>query len=75
LLPDNEQAAVSDLPVQVITLGLTESEISHNLFSAMRTLDQADVDVILVHTFGQSGLGLALWDRLLRAAEGHIIEV
>lgn len=75
LLPDNEQAAVSDLPVQVVTLGVSESEISHNLFSAMRTLDQAGVDVILVHGFGQSGLGLALWDRLLRAAEGHIIEV
>ncbi len=75
LLPDNELAKVSDLPVEVVNLGSTEAEVSHNLFSAMRSLDQANVDVILVHTFGLSGLGLALWDRLLRAAEGHIIEV
>lgn len=75
LLPANEITSVSDLPVEVVNLGSTESEVSHNLFSAMRSLDQANVDVILVHTFGQSGLGLALWDRLLRAAEGHIIEV
>jgi L-threonylcarbamoyladenylate synthase len=75
LLPHNEQSQLSDLPVHVINLGSSESEFSHNLFSAMRALDQADVDVILVHTLGQSGLGLALWDRLLRAAEGHIIEV
>lgn len=75
LLPNKEQSHFSDLPVEIINLGSTESEISHNLFSAMRSLDQAGVDVILVHGFGQSGLGLALWDRLLRAAEGHIINV
>jgi L-threonylcarbamoyladenylate synthase len=75
LLPANELVRVSDLPVQTVNLGSSVSEVSHNLFSAMRSLDQANVDVILVHTFGQSGLGLALWDRLLRAAEGHIIEV
>ena len=75
LLPADELASVADLPVETVNLGSTESEVSHNLFSAMRSLDQANVDVILVHTFGQSGLGLALWDRLLRAAEGHIIEV
>ncbi len=75
LLPADELVSVADLPVEMVNLGSTESEVSHNLFSAMRSLDQASVDVILVHTFGQLGLGLALWDRLLRAAEGHIIEV
>jgi L-threonylcarbamoyladenylate synthase len=75
LLSDSELTGVADLPAETISLGSTESEVSHNLFSAIRSLDQAAVDVILVHTFGQSGLGLALWDRLLRAAEGHIIEV
>jgi L-threonylcarbamoyladenylate synthase len=75
LLPDNELSTIADLTVETVNVGSTESEISHNLFSAMRSLDQSGVDVILVHTFGQSGLGLALWDRLLRAAEGHIIEV
>ena len=75
LLPNNELSQVADLPVEVINLGADEAEVSHNLFSAMRLLDQANVDMILVHTFGQSGLGLALWDRLLRAAEGHIVEV
>jgi len=75
LLPDNEVASIANLPVEVVNLGATESEVGHNLFSAMRSLDQAGVDVILVHGFVQSGLGLALWDRLLRAAEGHIIEV
>ncbi len=75
LLPDSEQHLVNDLAVEVINLGTTETEISHNLFDSMRQLDQALVDVILVHGFSRTGLGLALWDRLLRAAEGHVIEV
>lgn len=49
--------------------------ISHNLFAAMRDLDELGVDVILARDFGRSGLGVALWDRLLRAAEGQIIDV
>jgi len=75
LLPANELNTVADLPVEIVTLGSTEAEVSHNLFSAMRSLDQTGVDVILVHGFSRSGLGAAIWDRLLRAAEGHIIEV
>ncbi|PJF29419.1 MAG: threonylcarbamoyl-AMP synthase [Phototrophicales bacterium] len=49
--------------------------ISHNLFAGMRYLDSQKVDVILTRDFGRSGLGAALWDRLLRAAEGRVIDV
>jgi len=49
--------------------------ISHNLFAGMRQLDSQKVDIILTRDFGRSGLGAALWDRLLRASEGRVIEV
>lgn len=49
--------------------------IGHNLFAGLRNLDTAGVDVILTRDFGQHGLGAALWDRLLRAAEGTIVIV
>lgn len=49
--------------------------ISHNLFAGMRQLDSQKVDVILTRDFGRTGLGAALWDRLLRASEGRVIEV
>lgn len=73
LTPDAESSYFDGLNAQIFKLGNDLSEISHNLFIGMRTLDSAGVDAILVHGFEQSGLGLALWDRLLRAAEGRVI--
>jgi len=49
--------------------------ISHNLFAGMRQLDSQKVNVILTRDFGRAGLGAALWDRLLRASEGRVIDV
>lgn len=44
-------------------------EVAQRLFAAMRTLDAAGVDLILAHEFPTYGLGLAINDRLRRAAE------
>ncbi len=66
-----------DLPVQVQALGPRNDldEIAANLFGAMRELDRNGMDVILAGAFSLEGLGLAVRDRLLRAAEGNVIEV
>jgi L-threonylcarbamoyladenylate synthase len=47
--------------------GSTE-EAARNLFSALRTLDKMDVDVILGELVPDTGLGKAINDRLKRAA-------
>lgn len=73
LTPDNERYYFDGIPVEMFLLGSDLEMIARNLFDGMRELDHRDVDVILVHNFEQSGLGLALRDRLLRAAEGRII--
>ena len=39
-----------------------------NFFAALRTLDASDLDVIIAHEFPAHGLGVALNDRLRRAA-------
>ena len=44
------------------------------LFAAMRALDRAGVDVIVTCDLGRTGLGLTIWDRLYRAAEGRVLE-
>lgn len=43
-------------------------EASANLFSYLRELDEADVDVIITELLPETGLGLAINDRLRRAA-------
>jgi L-threonylcarbamoyladenylate synthase len=50
-------------------------EVAHNLFAGLRQLDSYAVDVILARSYAKEGIGLALHDRLLRAAEGRIIKV
>ncbi|MEM8943172.1 MAG: Sua5 family C-terminal domain-containing protein, partial [Pseudomonadota bacterium] len=49
--------------------------VSSALFASMRKLDAKGCEVILARDFGRTGLGEAVWDRLLRAAEGQVINV
>jgi L-threonylcarbamoyladenylate synthase len=49
--------------------------VAQRLFSTLRALDTAEVDIILARDFGATGLGLAVRDRLTRAAGGRVIDV
>ena len=46
-----------------------------NLFSALRNADTLNVEIIYAHLPPKSGLGLALYNRLIRAAAHTILEV
>lgn len=77
LLAEEDAPRFASLSVEAIFLGRQANlqQIGYNLFAALRELDNRGVDVILVHEFERDGLGLAVWDRLLRAADGQIIRV
>jgi len=77
LLPDEEAAALAGIGVPIETLGPGSdlAEVSRRLYAALRALDELAPAVILSHTFGTSGLGPALWDRLRRAAGGSLRSV
>jgi L-threonylcarbamoyladenylate synthase len=74
---DEDQATLAGVAARVETLGPYGAldQAAMRLFAAMRALDAAGADVILARAPEQSGIGLALWDRLLRAAEGNVVEV
>ncbi len=61
-----------DLPPGVVQQALSATgelaEAAQNLFAALRTLDQSDVDLILAEPAPEQGLGRAINDRLRRAA-------
>jgi L-threonylcarbamoyladenylate synthase len=76
LAPDEEAGYFADIRVVVCRLGSRDDlkQIGANLFKGLRSLDAQGVDVILARTVEPAGLGVAIADRLLRAAEGRVIE-
>ncbi len=78
LIRDEDSPAFEGIAVQLAPLGPSAdlAQVGRNLFAGLRDLDRRGVDVILVRAKrDQAGLGLAIWDRLLRAAEGQVIAV
>lgn len=65
------------LDVEIVKLGSEHnlSEIGQNLFAQMRELDKLNVDLILMRAVKAQGLGLAIWDRLVRASEQHVFNL
>ena len=52
-----------------------ESTIAHELFKVLREFDDEEVDVMFSESFDDSGIGMAIMNRLLKAAGHHIITV
>ena len=50
------------------------AEMAARLFYALRRLDSLGVDFILAETFEEKGIGLALMNRLRKAASGRVIK-
>jgi L-threonylcarbamoyladenylate synthase len=72
-------AALGVLPVGVIAIPIAERAdvdgAAYELYAALRALDDAGVTVILARGFAPVGVGLAVLDRLSRAADGRIVDV
>jgi len=58
----------------VVSLGADEGQAARALFAALRALDAEGMDLILAEGYGADGLGLALMNRLARAAAFHLID-
>lgn len=71
LLADEDQPYFATTSATLITLGPTTdlAQVAHRLFDALRRLDAGDADLILARDFPPDGLGLAIHDRLRRAAQ------
>jgi L-threonylcarbamoyladenylate synthase len=61
--------------VTIRTLGsqFSPEAVASKLYAALRDLDTAGVDVILMRGFPDNGIGTAIQDRLRRAAAGRIV--
>jgi L-threonylcarbamoyladenylate synthase len=72
-----ETAYFSGLNLEIAELGSEADlpQIGRRLFAQIRRLDSLRVDAILVRAPKQEGLGLTIWDRLFRAAEGQVFDL
>ncbi len=77
LVADEDVATFQGSGALINTLGKADDpvQIATALFAGLRALEDAHVHVILCRNFGDHGLGLAIRDRLLKAAGGKIIDV
>jgi L-threonylcarbamoyladenylate synthase len=62
---------------QVISAGSRKQpgKIAVNLFDCLREFDKMDIDQIYAEGFNEEGIGLAIMNRLKKAAGYHIINV
>lgn len=75
LIATEDQAMLNgiDVPIE-ITGPLTDlDQVAKRLFAGLRALDSRKVDVILARGYPTQGIGLAIRDRLIRAAAGRTI--
>lgn len=57
-----------------LSYGLTLEDISHNIFSLLREADKYNPDLIIIEGVKKEGLGIAIMNRLIRAASYNYIE-
>jgi len=77
LVADEDVAAFRESGVVVQSVGdaAAPEQVAGELFAGLRALEEAGVQVILSRSFDEHGLGLAIRDRLLKAAGGKVIMV
>ena len=75
LIADEDLATFQESGAFIYTLGSTLEHIAAHLFAGLRTLEEAGVQIILCRSFEEHGLGLAVRDRLLKAAGGKVVHV
>jgi len=59
----------------VIPMGHDDESIAQGLFARLRECDEENVDVIYIEAVPETGIGVAIMDRMLKAAEGRVVYV
>lgn len=72
---ETEYVSLFDVPVRALGSVYDQKEMAHNLFSALRDMDDWVVDYIFIHHLSTDDLGYALMNRLEKAAGYQIIDL
>ncbi len=72
---DNESGCFANATVIEYGTPNNPLSLSHNLFSALRKFDLTDVEIIYARVIEPCGVGLGLYNRMLRAASFNVIAI
>lgn len=75
LIADEDMARFQETGALLYSPGSTPEQIAARLFAGLRTLEDAGVQVILCRSFQQEGIGVAVRDRLIKAAGGKVFKL
>jgi len=76
LITKETQDAILQNPNQtILTLSTNQTEVAQNLFSQLRKFDEIGVTKIYAESVSTDGIGVAIMDRMIKAAEGNILQV
>ena len=75
LIAEEDILTFAESGARIYTLGSADEpeQIAAHLFAGLRTLEEAGVQSILCRSFPEQGIGLAIRDRLRKAAGGRVI--
>ena len=52
-----------------------ETTLAHEVFSVLRKIDNLDAETVYIHAPSKEGIGLAVYNRLIRAAGFKVIKL
>ncbi len=62
-------------PIKALSYGSGDEEQAHMLFSRLREMDETGIDEVYVRAPRTDGVGLAVYNRLIRAAGFEVVQV
>jgi L-threonylcarbamoyladenylate synthase len=75
LLSSELGARVQGDVVEILGSRSNPSQLAANLYGALRRFDEVNVDIILAEGYADAGIGLALMNRMMKAAGPRVIQV
>ena len=75
ILTEENKGKIEADEVEYVGSRLSYEDIAHNLFAVLRRFDEKNIDIIYSESFDESELGMAIMNRLVKAAGYNIIKL
>ena len=75
IVSESEAKTLENSGASVISYGSDASSEAHNLFDRLRSVDELGCDIVFARLPDKQGIGLAIYNRIIKAAGYEIIHI